>query len=74
MQRWQVRTLWPEHLLCLLHQFSLKIRMGDTDERLGALALGLALQIDDAELSDDEVHVLPRRGQRAARRQHRHDA
>src|SRR5712692_4262632 len=64
----------PEHLFRLLHQFRPKVGVGNTDQRLGALALSFTLQIDDAELSDDEVHVLPGCGQRAAWLQHRHDA
>src|SRR5439155_25013890 len=55
--------LRPEQFLGLLRQFRAKIRVGDADKRLGTLALGLALQIDNAELGDDEVHVLPGRGQ-----------
>ena len=44
----------------LFGEFVPKLGMGDADQRLGALADGLAVQFRHAEFSDDEAHVIAR--------------
>src|SRR3990172_10962045 len=67
-------SLRPEQPLGRLAQLLSKIRVGDGDELLGALAQALALKAGDAVLGDDVVDVVAGHGGHGAGLELGHDA
>ena len=67
-------ALKPALVLAVFVQLVMKLGMSNLDERLGALADGLAVQLSDAVFGDHVVHIAAGSEDPRAMRQARHNA